>query len=121
MELMQKIHFVSSRWVFILPVALIAIDFLTGFVNAWVKRKIESSKMRAGLGKKLGEVLILVIGELVTVGLGLPKEVMFFFSGYILLMEAISICENLEKLNVPIPFFVKHALEQSQEELEGKQ
>ena len=109
-EALKDLGFSSELWVFAIPVALMIIDFITGFVNAWAKHEIKSYKMRVGLGKKIGEISILAIGEMLTVGMGLPPYIMKWLAVYIMIMELISICENLAKLNVPIPGFIKKAL-----------
>ena len=66
--------------------------------------------MREGLAKKCGEVALLVAGEILTLGLSVPVYIVAGVSIYIILMEIISLFENLEKLGVPIPKFIKRAL-----------
>ena len=110
-EAMKGLGFASELWVFAIPMALMAIDFITGFINAWAKHEIKSYKMRTGLGKKVGEISILVIGEMFTIGMSIPTYIMKWFAIYIMIMELISICENLAKLNVPIPGFIRKALD----------
>lgn len=107
------LNFRDDIWVMLVPVCLMVIDFVTGFLNAWAKNRIKSYIMRQGLVKKAGEVVILLVGELLTIGINLPSYVMNFFSIYIILMELISICENLDKMGVPIPKFIKKALNEN--------
>lgn len=66
--------------------------------------------MRAGLGKKIGEIVIIVIGELFSYGVGLPEYIINGVILYIVFMEFMSILENLDKLGVPIPKNIKKAL-----------
>jgi toxin secretion/phage lysis holin len=94
-----------------------AIDVLTGTINAWIKGEIKSSILRKGLGKKIGEIVVLAIGELFLIAMSLPMAVLNGISLYIIVMELISICENLEKLGVPIPRFVKKALASTEEKI----
>ena len=96
---------------------LMGIDIATGFINAWIRKEVSSSRLRSGLGKKIGEVSILVIGELFTYALRLPKDMMKFFAAYIILMEIISIIENLDKLGVPIPGRIKKVVNNTYTEL----
>jgi phage-related holin len=77
--------------------------------------------MREGLVKKCGEITILAIGQLFTVGLVLPTYIMSGISFYIIFMELISICENLQKMGVPIPKFIKKALDDTEKALEEKE
>ena len=109
-ELAQQLQFTNEVWTVLLPAILMGLDYLTGTVNAWVKGELDSSKMRKGLGKKLGEVSAILIGEMIVCAFELPTLVASAISIYIIVMELISICENLEKLGVPIPKFIKRAL-----------
>ena len=56
-DALKDLGFSSEIWVFAIPVALMIIDFITGFINAWAKHEIKSYKMRIGLGKKIGETV----------------------------------------------------------------
>lgn len=116
-ELIEQFEFTSTTWTFMLPIILMAIDVLTGVTNAWIKGEIKSSILRKGLGKKIGEIVVLAIGELFLIAMSLPMAVLNGISLYIIIMELISICENLEKLGVPIPKFVKKALASTEEKI----
>lgn len=118
-EWISKVQFSDSNWIFLLPCALMALDVLTGVVHAWAFGHLKSYRMREGLGRKFGEVSILVIGALFTQGIGLPIYLFGWFSIYIIVMELISICENLDKLGVPIPKFIKNALGQVNENIQN--
>ena len=118
LQMMRNFKFRNEFWCLILPILLMAFDILTGFINAWAKREIQSSKLRTGLSKKVGEIAILVIGELFFFAMRLPAEVMTFISVYIILMELVSIFENLDKLGVPIPGSVKKVVNNAQNAIE---
>ena len=120
-NILDKVKFTNEIWVFIIPGVLMAIDILTGSLNAWAKSNFKSFKMREGLVKKCGEITILAIGQLFTVGLVLPTYIMSGISFYIIFMELISICENLQKMGVPIPKFIKKALDDTEKALEEKE
>ena len=49
MEYLGSLEFTNIIWVFILPLILMLIDIVTGYVNAWKTKKIDSSKMRDGI------------------------------------------------------------------------
>lgn len=118
---LENVKFVNEVWVFMIPGILMAVDILTGSLNAWAKGDFKSYKMRQGLVKKCGEVTILGIGELFTIGMILPTYIMSGVSFYIIFMELISICENLQKMGVPIPKFIKKALSDTEKALEDKE
>lgn len=117
-DIIAKVQFANSAWIFIVPIALMGIDYATGILNAWIKGEIKSKKMREGLAKKFGELCVLVIGAIFSFGLAVPVIVVNFVSVYIMIMELISICENLNKLGVPIPKFIKKALSEANETIQ---
>lgn len=121
-QIINQIKFASPTWVFVVPLVLMALDFATGFLNAAVKHEIKSSVMRTGLAKKAGEVVILVIGELIVYATVIPvkAQIMNFLSVYISLMELISILENLDLLGVPLPRWIVKLLHQTQELIDNK-
>lgn len=119
-DFIKNINFASATWVFAIPTALMAIDCITGLLNAWAKDEIKSAKMRQGLVKKFGEIVILVMGEMFTVGLTLPSYIMSGVSVYVIFMEFVSICENLDKMGVPIPRFIKKSLDTAQDAIDGE-
>lgn len=113
MESLRALMSVSFRedwWILLLPACCIVIDVVTGVLNAWIENNVKSYLLRQGLGKKCGELLAIVLGELLVCGLCVPKELLTGVSIYIVFMEVISIFENFDKLGVPIPKFIKKAL-----------
>ena len=116
-EIMNNLNFANNFWVVMMPTILMVLDVATGFVNAWSKREIKSSIMRQGLARKFGELTVIGIGQLFFFGLGLPKYCVGFVSFYIMLMELVSIAENLDKLGVPIPKFIKKVLSNAENKI----
>ena len=110
MVFLNNFHFTNELWVLIMPVALMAIDFFTGLLYAWSTSTFQSKKMRSGLTKKVGEIAILVIGELFSYGMRIPPVIMAGISAYIIFMEFMSVMENLKKMGVPIPGFISKVL-----------
>lgn len=107
---LENFQFRNEFWILILPVSLMAIDIITGLLYAWSTETFKSKKMRSGLSKKVGEIAILVIGELFSYGMRIPPVIMAGISAYIIFMEFMSIMENLKKLGVPIPGFIAKIL-----------
>ena len=120
LDFLRDIKFTNETWMIIIPLILMAFDIATGSLNAWVKKDFKSFKMREGLVKKVGELFVLAIGEIFTIGISFPKYVMWFLSIYIIVMELVSICENLKKMGVPIPKFISKALSNAQDKLDEK-
>ncbi|WP_317312942.1 phage holin family protein [Absicoccus porci] len=106
-EFFRHFHFVNEAWCFTTPLCMMALDIILGTINAIATKTFKSSRMRVGLSKKSGEIAILVLGELFSFAMGLPKELMTGVSAYIIFMEFMSIMENCEKSGVPVPKFIK--------------
>ena len=110
-NVLNKIHFTNFAWMLILPAAMMAIDVLTGWIGSvFVLKNFQSSIMRSGLIKKAVELLIILLGVLFTYGLGLPTYFLKAISLYIILMELMSILENMDKCGVPLPAFIKNTI-----------
>lgn len=94
----------------LLPFILMVLDFLTGITHAWATGHLKSYKMRDGLNKKVGEICILLIGYIFTWTINAPKYLMVGLTIYIVIMELISLSENLDKMGVPLPKPLRKAL-----------
>jgi toxin secretion/phage lysis holin len=94
----------------LLPFILMVIDFLTGITHAWATGHLKSYKMRDGLNKKVGEIAIMLIGFVFTWTISAPRYIMLGITIYIVVMELVSLSENLDKMGVPLPKPLKSAL-----------
>lgn len=117
---LTSVAFRDDWWILLLPSACILIDILTGVLHAWIKNKLKSYRLREGLGKKAGELLAIILGEVLVAGLCVPKIIVSGISMYVVFMEVISIMENFHKLGVPIPPSVAKALGVMNETINGK-
>ena len=102
-EMITNLEFSNNFWEIFLPLILMVFD------NAWKTKKISSSKMRDGLGKKLAELVYIIVGILISYAFNL-KAVGYFISLYIVYMELVSIAENCSKLGVRMPKQLKDKL-----------
>lgn len=118
-QFVEQFNFRNEWWVLFTPLIFIAVDILTGVVRAWVGKDFKTSIMRAGLGKKAGEISILIIGELLSYALRLPAIIMNLASFYVIFMEFVSVCENIDELGVPIPKFVKDVINNVDDKLQN--
>lgn len=119
MELLNEIKFSHDYWVMLFPGILMVLDIITGYYNAWKKNEISSSKMRDGLGKKLAEIIYIVVGILISIVFGF-KPLGYFISLYVIYMEMISIAENCKKLGMPLPVKIEEKLNNIGDELNNK-
>lgn len=116
---LEAITFRSDIWVLLIPLICICVDFVTGVLHAWSTGHLKSYKMREGLARKSGELLVLILGEAFTFGMNLPIYILAFLSFYVIFMEIVSILENLRKLGIKIPAFVNKALESIEEQIDN--
>ncbi len=100
-QFMMNLEFTSIVWAFVLPFILMILDVITGYINAWRKNEIDSSKMRDGLGKKCAELVYIVLGVLLKLAFRLDV-IMYGIILYICYMELNSIAENCDKLGFKI-------------------
>lgn len=117
-EFISQFHFRNELWVLFIPLGLMAIDVLSGIIKAWAHNDFQSAIMRAGLAKKAGEIMILIVGELISFGLMLPNTIMNGVSFYIIFMEIMSIIENADELGIPIPGFIKDVINNANDQLQ---
>ena len=101
---------------------LIVIDYLSGVLVALYEKKLRSSVGRKGIFKKFGIIICVVFCILIdTLQIsGIPELktlIILFFT----MNESISILENLSKIGVPLPGFLKLQFEDSKGKIEKKQ
>ena len=100
----------------IVLVCFMAIDYLTGVINAVLSKKLSSQVGFKGLAKKLFVVLMLIVAvmldRLINGGQWIFRTLVAYF--YIA-NEGISIIENVARLGVPIPQRIVEILEQIKE------
>ena len=118
-QVVSQFDFRNELWVLFIPLGLMAIDVLSGVIKAWAHNNFKSAIMRAGLAKKAGEIMILVVGELISYGLMLPDAIMNGISFYIIFMEIMSILENADALGIPIPKFVRDVINNVDDKLQN--
>lgn len=114
---MDQIHFTSPIWVFLLPVIAAGADILTGLLQAGINGNYNSSVMRKGLYRKLGEIGCVILAYMVNVAISLPVNITAFVSVYIVIMEIISVLENLSAAGVPFPVWILAKLKKAADKL----
>ena len=112
MNELSNVSYASVQWLFLLPIIGIAVDIVTGWIQASVNGTWDSTKMRKGLYRKGGEILIVIFAYLVEQGIPALKELHIarFISLYVVLMEILSVIENLDQAGVPVPAFLHDRL-----------
>ena len=114
---MEQIHYTSMLWTFLLPAVAAAADILTGLIQAGINNCYNSSVMRKGLYRKLGELTCVILAYVVSVAISLPINITAFVSVYIVVMEFISVLENLSAAGVPFPVWILRKLKKAADKL----
>ena len=121
------IHFPPMLWTLIL---LMTIDYVTGLATAWGRGEVQSSKARLGLARKIGMLgaaaAFYLAQRNVPEALGaqfLPQwlEVGTMICGWLVITELVSIVENLDRLGVKLPPWLRQALAKFNDEQSKKE
>ena len=117
-NIVQNIHFVNKWAAIWAPLILIALDFATGYIGAWIRHERDSSKMREGGGHKAAEIACILAALTVDGALVLDVKFVYIVSAYIMLMELVSIYENVKKmLGGRTPKIADHTFDDLKDEL----
>lgn len=91
-------------------VVAIALDYISGLMKAYINKTLSSRIGMRGLIKKLGLLIIVMVGTLVDRTTGNTGAVRTLVIYYFVANEGLSILENLGQAGIPIPQSVKKAL-----------
>ena len=89
---------------YIIPAMFILFDVISGILKAAYEGNVSSYAMRKGMFNKLGEILALMLGKLVEYAslqyqLGFSIPLYTAIAAYLILMETLSILENISAMN----------------------
>ena len=91
-------------------VVVIALDYISGVMKAFVSKSLSSKIGLYGLLKKIGLLLVVmlaVVVDRVTGNTGMVRNLVIY---YFVANEGLSIIENLGQAGVPVPQSIKKAL-----------
>ena len=117
MEITNEIKFTSALWPMLLPLILMGADILTGWIQASVNGTWDSTKMRKGLFRKSGELVIIILAYVVQIAVALPVDVFLFISIYVCVMEILSVIENLDQAGLPVPSWITKRLKKAMDNI----
>ena len=121
-EALENVQYTHPYWIFLLPVILAGADIITGWIQASINATWDSTKMRKGLFRKGGELLVVVLAFVTEYALEVAAHahIATFASVYIIVMEALSVLKNLDQAGVPIPPIIRDRLGKVKHELDGE-
>lgn len=113
--------FSSTVGEFIVPLIFFTIlDFISGFIKAYINKEISSRKMSNGAMRKIGiliaAAMVYEIDSLMNAQGMLANMTKYWF----IIMEAISVLENLQQAGVTLPEFLVKGLQEYKESFESK-
>ena len=107
---LTELQFSHLYWVFLLPAVCAAADIITGWIQATINSCWDSTKMRKGLYRKGGEMLVVFLAYIIYLAVAIPVEIVKGVVIYIVIMELVSVIENLDLAGVPMPTWITHRL-----------
>lgn len=93
------------------------LDIVTGFIKAYDQKNVSSKKMKHGALAKVSIWCVVVVSIILSAYLG--TDLTTYIVGYYLIMEIVSIVENVSVF-IPIPDKLKNMLDNGQVETVGK-
>ena len=96
---------IDIQWALIvLACAFMALDVITGLVQAVINQCVDSTIMKLGLWHKCGFLLAIIFGclcewAMLYIDLGFTMPIQSAVCGFIMLTEIVSILENLGKIS----------------------
>ena len=98
-EIIKNLDFSSLGWQIATPIIFSVADIITGFIQAVINNDVQSKKMRQGLLHKVLIIIILLLSFVASITFNI-SIISKFVAIYIIVMETISIFENLKKAGI---------------------
>ena len=92
--------------------AMISIDFVTGFIKAVIFRELDSRKMSLGGARKVGIMLVVAVSNVIDGVMDLGGLLRTVSISYFIANEGISLLENWSMLGLPVPAKLRSVLGQ---------
>lgn len=92
------------------------LDIVSGLLAAIKIKGVSSSKMKAGIFNKFGEVLVLIVTFILKPATGVDLTVAVLT--YYIFMEGVSVLENLSKAGIQIPSQLEKYLQSGKSEVD---
>ncbi len=117
--LCSQLHIIKD-WMIVL-IVIMALDYITGMMASAMKKEISSKKGLLGILKKTSYLLVVCVatavdwifihtGGIFEIELPQKMTVTIIICIWLIINELISILENLDKMSVPLPRFLKKLL-----------
>lgn len=112
-------------------VIMMSIDYITGMISAWIEKDLSSRKGIVGIVKKISYMALVAVAMTVdyliycgftAINIQFENNMWFglLVAAWLIINEMISILENLSRLGVPIPEFLKKIIGRLKTSVERK-
>lgn len=100
-QIINSLNFSSLLWQVVGTFIFMLADVISGFISAVIQKNVDSQKMREGLLRKILLIMIIALSFIVqyTFGITSISKVVCI---YIIVMEVISIMENIKKAGIDL-------------------
>lgn len=99
-------QYVTLEGLYTLFAIFVAIDVFTGVIKAWKQRRLKSRTLRDGLFASMAEMLILVLGIVITKIVPVTTIAVIVVMVWMCIKELYSILENITEIGGRIPKFL---------------
>lgn len=108
----------ADRWLISL-IAIVAIDYISGVVAAFINHEVNSKKGSAGIFKKVLFFCVVAVSNIIDEATGAGGVLRSLTIGFLLANESISILENCGRCGIPLPKRLLETLEQLKNNTNG--
>lgn len=119
MELINNVLTDQTKILSIIVVVILILEMLSGVLAAIKNKELDSTKFREGLLSKSGYFVQIALVFLVSIMISMPY-LLYADLLWIACSEGVSVLENLSRMGVPIPDFVKNVLGKTKQNTEDE-
>ena len=119
MELINSVLTDQTKILSIIVVVILILEMLSGVLAAIKNKELSSTKFRKGLLSKSGYFVQIALVFLVSITISMPY-LLYADLLWIACSEGVSVLENLSRMGVPIPEFVKNVLGKTKQNTEDE-
>lgn len=101
LEILTQFNFTNIMWQIVTPLIFSLADIVTGYIQAIINKNIDSQKMRSGLLHKILIILVIILSFIIQFTFNI-KYISSIVCVYVILMETVSIFENLKKAGLDL-------------------
>lgn len=119
MEIINNILTEQTKILCVIVIVILALEMLSGVLAAIKNKELNSTKFREGLLSKSGYFVQIALVFLVSIMISMPY-LLYADLLWIACSEGVSVLENLGRMGVPIPDFIKNVLEKTKTNTEDE-